>query len=156
SMPRNSSHRRFLVAAVLGCVLSFGPARAAPNPSTAGLGSRVDPLPIRDAQGQEVRLPESAATGVVVLSFDCPVANSSAEPLAGLAKEFGPEGVTFIALCPTDAPAAEVAKQAKEFPLGFPVFKDEQLAAADALKAEAVPEAFVLDRHHVLRYRGRI
>src|SRR5262249_47786372 len=49
-----------------------------------------------------------------------------------------------------------VAKKAGEYKLGFPVYKDDKGAAALALKAEATPEAFVLDHNFVLRYRGRI
>jgi hypothetical protein len=36
------------------------------------------------------------------------------------------------------------------------VVKDENLAAAQALQASTTPEAFLLDRHFVLCYRGRI
>jgi len=49
-----------------------------------------------------------------------------------------------------------VAKKAGEYKLGFPVYKDDKGAAVEALKAEATPEAFVLDHNFVLRYRGRI
>src|SRR5439155_4395904 len=37
-----------------------------------------------------------------------------------------------------------------------PVYKDDGFAAVDALKAATTPEVFVLDRHSILRYRGRI
>jgi hypothetical protein len=76
--------------------------------------------------------------------------------LAEIAKEYGPKGVTFVGLCPTDLGPAEVGKHAKEFALGFPIYKDEKFAAVYALKAKSTPEAFVLDRHQILRYRGRI
>src|SRR5438067_10087168 len=151
-MPRRA---RLTLGLFAGFVV-LGAAVAAPAADTDKLGIKIDPLPIRDAAGQAVPLPEARATVVVFLSFDCPVSNSYAAPLNELAKEYGPKGVSFLGLCPSDAGAAEVARQAKEFALGFPVYKDEKLAAADALKAKSTPEAFVLDRHHVLRYRGRI
>ena len=86
------------------------------------------------------------ATVVVFLSFDCPISTNYSEALAELAKTYGPKGVTFIGVVPSDdEDAAAVAKKAEEFKLTFPVFKDEKLKAADALKAEATPEVFVLD-----------
>src|SRR4051812_41850767 len=141
----------------LACVIAAVAAlTAASGANTDRLGTKIDPLPIRDSAGQPVALPEAKATVVVFLSFDCPVSNSYAAPLAEIAREYGSKGVTFIGLNPSDAGAADVAKQAKDFALGFPVYRDERLAAVDALKAKTTPEAFVLDRHHILRYRGRI
>jgi mono/diheme cytochrome c family protein len=119
------------------------------------LNTKVD-LPVRDAAGKPVAVAGAKATVVVFVSFECPVSNSYAAPLSDLAKEYADRGIAFIGLCPCDVSAAEVEKQAKEFRLGFPVYKDDGLAAADALKAATTPEAFVLDRHSVLRYRGRI
>jgi hypothetical protein len=135
--------------------LVFASPALAVGPSTDKLGSKID-LPVRDAAGRPARLPEATATVVVFLSFDCPVSNSYTAPLTELARELGPKGVAFVGLSPTDATAAEVEKQAKDFGIGFPVYKDDQLRAADAFKAETTPEVFVLDRHHVLRYRGRV
>jgi mono/diheme cytochrome c family protein len=101
-------------------------------------------------------LPEAKATVVVFLSFDCPVSNSYAAALAELAKEYGAKGVSFVGLCPCDLTPAEVEKQAKDFRLGFSIYKDDGFVATDALKAVTTPEVFVLDRHSILRYRGRI
>jgi mono/diheme cytochrome c family protein len=152
---------RILTAFALGICLTGALAAgacltAAPASSTDKLNTKIDLPPIHDAAGRHVQLPEAKATVVMFLSFDCPVSNSYAASLAELAKEYAPKGVTFIGLCPTDAAAAEVANQAKDFPIGFPVYKDERLAVADVLKARTTPEAFVLDRHHILRYRGRV
>lgn len=132
-----------------------GTAAFAAEPDVSKLNTKVD-VPIRDAAGKPVRLPEAKATVVVFLSFECPVSNAYAASLAELAKEYAPKNVTVIGLCPCDVPAAEVEKQAREFRLGFPVYKDVGLAAVDALKAATTPEAFVVDRHGKLRYRGRI
>src|SRR5262249_42407530 len=54
-----------------------------------------------------------------------------------------------------DDPAA-VERQAREWKVPFPVFRDARGAAAEAFSAVVVPEAFVLDAGLVLRYRGRI
>src|SRR5947208_1091940 len=82
------------------------------------LNTKIDMLAIRDSAGKPVRLPEAKATVIVFVSFECPVSNSYAAPLSDLAKAFGPQGVTFVGLCPCDLSAADVEKQAKEFHLG--------------------------------------
>ena len=70
------------------------------------------------------------------LSFECPVSNSYMAPLSEMAKEFGKFGVTFWGLTTNEDDTPEqIAKSAKQFDLAFPVFKDERLRAADALKA---------------------
>jgi mono/diheme cytochrome c family protein len=94
---------------------------------------------------------------VVFLSFECPVANSYAPLLAELHKNYSGKGVHFLGInASEDLTAAQLAEKAGEFKLPFPVLKDVKFVAADALKAETTPEAFVVDHNYVLRYRGRI
>ncbi len=144
---------------VTSLLLVAFPARASETqPSTAKLGSRVEPVRFVDAQGQPVtlhRLQGKKATVVVFLSFDCPVSRDYCQGLAELARTHPDAGVVGV-VCTTDETPAEVARKAAEFKLPFPVFRDENRKAADALKAETTPEAFVLDAGGVLRYRGRI
>jgi len=72
-----------------------------------------------------------------------------------MAKEFGKFGITVWGLTANeDESRADVAKHVKEFNLSFPVFRDEKLLAADALRAAITPEVFVLDGDFVLRYRA--
>lgn len=150
---------KWLVAAVL-CFGLHGFARGADGPSTDKLGKKIDVGAFRDAAGKEFRLkdlPDQKAVVVVFLSFECPVCAGYSQPLADLAKEYAGRGVAFVGLCTSqDDDAAQVARHAEEFKLPFPVFKDDQLAAAGAFKATITPEVFVLDANRVLRYRGRI
>src|SRR5207248_3195301 len=96
------------------------------------------------------------AVVVVFLSFECPVSTSYAPVLAALAKTYASKGVAFLAVNSSDdGDAAQFARQAAEYKLPFPVLKDNSRAAADAFKANLVPEVFVLDHNAVLRYRGR-
>jgi mono/diheme cytochrome c family protein len=99
---------------------------------------------------------DRAAVVIVILSFECPVSRSYTAILGDLAKTYAPKKVTFIAVCPAEDDPAVLARQVEEFPLGFPVYRDDRLHAITALRARAMPEAFVLDRDFVLRYRGRI
>jgi peroxiredoxin len=126
----------------------------------AKVGEKIANLAFKDAQGgihQLQDLKGKKAIVLVFLSFDCPISASYSQPLSDMAKEFGKYGVTIWGLTTNmDESRADIAKHAKEFNLTFPVFKDERLLAADALKAEITPEVFVLDGDFVLRYRGRI
>src|SRR5262249_16727449 len=125
-----------------GLVLSFTPGLFA--------GNTVAGLPFwKDAAGDKV-------TVVVFISFDCPMSNSYAKPLADLAKDYAAKGVNFVGLCPCALTPEGVAKHAKESQSGFPVVKDEKLAASDALGAKVTPSVFVLDGKNDVRYSGLI
>jgi cytochrome c553 len=96
------------------------------------------------------------ATVVITLAFDCPIAVGYAADLAAMAKEYGPRGVAFMGVCPTQDPPATLSKQAADFKLGFPIYRDADAKTADALGATITPEAFVFDTDLKLKYRGRI
>lgn len=131
----------------------------ADEPPGANVGTKVTDFSLRSATGQPWSLhgvKDAEAVVVVFLSFECPVSNSYAQPLADLAAEYSKRGVIFVGVCTNDETPTWVARQAKEFRLTFSVFKDERGAATGALKAAVTPEAFVLDDRFVLRYRGRI
>ena len=149
-----------LFVAASAATLWLTPPSTADNPNTAQVGKKIGNIPF---EGQDAKpfalhdLKDKKAIVVVFLSFDCPVSTSYSQPLAEMAKQFGPHGVVFLGLTTDqDETTAAVAKQAKEFKLPFPVMVDRKFAAADALKAEYTPEVFVLDGNHVLQYRGRV
>lgn len=128
--------------------------------NTANLGKKIPNLTFKDENGKThslYELKDKKAIVLVFLSFECPVSNSYSQPLANMAKEYGKYGVSFIGLTVNlDDSPAQVAKQARDFAIPFPVYRDDKLVAADALKADITPECFVLDGDYVLRYRGRI
>jgi peroxiredoxin len=145
--------------ALLISVALVSPAFAQPALS-AKVGEKVPNLAFKDEKGKIHQLHDlkgQKAIALVFLSFECPISKSYSQPLSDIAKEFGKHGVVLWGLTTNeDESRAEVAKHAKEFDLGFPVFKDEKLIAAETLKAEITPEVFVLDGDFVVRYRGRI
>lgn len=148
----------------LFCLLAVtaltSPAFAQPEPSRAMVGEKIQNLTFKDEKGKLHRLYElenKKAIVIAFLSFECPVSNSYMAPLSEIADEFGKFGVTVWGLTTNEDDTPEqIAKLAKPFNLTFPVFKDERLKAADALKAEYTPEVFVLDGNFVVKYRGRI
>jgi peroxiredoxin/mono/diheme cytochrome c family protein len=150
----------FILASLawLGVAPAFG--QNSNEPSNAKFGNKISNFTLKSADGKATSLydlKDKKAIVLVFLSFDCPVSTGYSPTLIELAKDYGPRGVAFLGISPTDDDAATVAKHAKEFSLPFPVLKDEKLVAADALKAEITPEAFILDgQFYQLRYRGRI
>jgi peroxiredoxin/mono/diheme cytochrome c family protein len=126
--------------------------------STARLGKVIANFKVQDVEGKAFALhdlKDRKAVVVVFLSFECPVSTSYAQPLTKLVQTYREQGVAFIGITADDLDTKALAKQAKEYALGFPVYRDAR-SAAEALKADVTPEAFVLDRDFVLRYRGRI
>jgi peroxiredoxin len=150
-----------LLALALGITLLVDRAVAGePTPPPAKLGKKIGNVTFKDAAGKTFALHDlknKKAVVVVFLSFDCPVSTNYSPVLIELTKQYEKRGVAFLGVTTNlDEDAAQVAKHAKEFKLTFPVYRDDKLAAANALKADITPEAFVLDHNFVLRYRGRI
>jgi peroxiredoxin len=133
--------------------------RADDGPRTDKLNDSFASLALTDPDGKTLTISDlknPKAVVIVFLSFDCPVSNSYMSYLSDLARTHAKDGVTVLGVVPTDDPAQQIKKSATEFELAFRVFPDPNLAAADAFKAQATPEVFVLDHNLVLRYRGRI
>jgi peroxiredoxin len=152
---------RLLVVLVGALIVSIGASvQASSEVIVDKLNKKIDNITLHDAAGKARSLYDlkgKKAIVVVFLSFECPVSTSYSSVLAELAKTYRDKQVAFVAVDSSDdGDAVHLAKQAAEFKLPFPVFKDENFRAADAFKADTVPSAFVLDHNFVLRYRGRI
>jgi peroxiredoxin len=154
------SFSRPTVLLTAALVLALGGRAAADNPTKARLNQKIANVTFRDAAGKASALYDlkgKKAIVLVFLSFDCPVSTSYSQPLADMANAYGKQGITFIGLTVNqDETPAQIAKHGRDFNLPFPVYLDRKLAAAEALKAEFTPEAFILDGDFALRYRGRI
>ncbi|RUL87416.1 redoxin domain-containing protein [Tautonia sociabilis] len=126
-----------------------------------GIGDRVADFRLPDARtGEEVSLYQfrgKKAAVIVFTGIDCPIGDLYMPRLVRLADRFESEGVVFLAINSNrNQSAGEIAAQAEEFGLPFPVLKDEGNAVADQLLAERTCEVLVLDAKAVLRYRGAI
>lgn len=124
------------------------------------IGDRVGRLRFTDIRYLPRRLDELGERAAYVLVFvttDCPLARRYLGKLRALDAELAPRGVQLVAVNvgPGDG-IVDLAAQALEHDLPFPAVKDWDAAAARALGVTRTPEAVVIDRERVLRYRGRI
>jgi peroxiredoxin len=120
----------------------------------------IEDLALPDAAGVIRRLDDGRDRRLIVavfLSADCPLSKLYAPRLLELRREFDARGVAFVGIFPNDhdSPTA-VARFGREHRIDFPLLRDEGGRVADCLGAARTPEAFVLDRRRVVRYRGRI
>jgi peroxiredoxin len=134
------------------------PALAEPSPEGAGV--HIADFSLRDPQGRSHRLKDwhdRSAVVVVFLAVDCPLARLYAPRLVELARTYEPRGVAFVVIDPNQHDElADLARYARQHELPFPVLRDVGHVVADRFRAQRSPEAFVLDRQRVVRYRGRI
>ncbi|KAA3607843.1 MAG: alkyl hydroperoxide reductase [Planctomycetota bacterium] len=94
---------------------------------------------------------------VIFTTCDCPLVQRYLPRLARMEREFRNQGAQFLALnVGRHDTLLEVAGQALEHQVAFPVGKDFDGAAVRALGVKRTPEVVVLDRQRKLRYRGRI
>ena len=115
---------------------------------------------LQDTAGNAVRFSAVTAgrpTVVVFLGVDCPMAQLYSIRLKELAGQFPPGSVGFLAINSNyrDDLTSMVAFL-RDHPLGFPYAKDSDGRIADRFGATRTPQAFVLDAHRRIRYRGRI
>jgi peroxiredoxin len=100
---------------------------------------------------------EKKAFVVVFVDTECPIANLYVPTIIDLHKEYADKGVQFLAINSSQQDSfTSVSAHAQERELPFPVLKDFEQKAADAFDAKRTPEAFLLDKNRVIRYRGRI
>ncbi len=102
-------------------------------------------------------LGEHDATVLLFSSVGCPVVQRYLPRLVALDAEYAPRGVAFVGVNvgPEDT-VVEMAQQALDFGVPFPVVKDVDGSVAAAVGARRTPEVVVLDKEGAIRYRGRI
>lgn len=143
-------------AAVLLALLATIAMKAHAGP--VSLGERIEDFTLADARGKPHSLRDQEGPVVVVfLGTQCPLANAYALRVERLAAKWRPKGAGFLVLMSNKQDSlAEIEAFARKHSFSIPVLKDVGNKIADRLGAERTPEAFVLDRDRVVRYRGRI
>jgi peroxiredoxin/mono/diheme cytochrome c family protein len=132
---------------------------ADPPLNNSKIGKKIEQINATTLQGEPFSLTDLKDKPTLVfvfLSFDCPVSNSYVPLLNDMQKAYAAKGVQIVGVLASDEPREALSKQAAEFKFAFPLLVDAKRQVVDTFKAEVYPEAFVLDRHRILRYRGRI
>lgn len=147
---------RFALAALILCTAAL--AVAADVPATP-VGKKVDNFSLPDYRGKTHSLADHQGKPVVVafIGTECPLAKSYGPRLRELAAEFEKQGVVFLAIDSNQQDTlSEIGVYARGAEIAFPILKDNNNEIADRFGAVRTPEAFLLDKDHVIRYWGRI
>jgi peroxiredoxin len=123
------------------------------------LGSKMKDLSLPDTSGKEHTLAAYAGKIVVLefWSFKCPVSLAYNERIAALQSKYGSRGVVVLAVASNkNESPAEIARNAANLNLPFPVLLDSDGLIAARLRATHTPSLFIVDREGILRYRGAI
>jgi peroxiredoxin len=130
------------------------------TPVPPAIGSLVADFTLTDVDGRRHSLSDYKNKKAIIIVFvgtECPIANLYYPTLKELHKRYAEKGVRVLAINSNDQDSfADVGAHARQRALPFPVLKDPEHKAADALGARRTPEAFLLDGGSVIRYHGRI
>ena len=135
-----------------------------PSSQRLPLGQPVPDFTLPDASGKKFRLGDLSRgrpTVVVFACNHCPYVIHVRDALGRLAKEFQPQGVSFVAInsndaaqYPDDAPS-RMPEFARQGGWDFPYLVDESQQVARSWHAACTPDIFVLDASGRLAYAGQ-
>ncbi len=99
----------------------------------------------------------AAATVLIFISNDCPIANRYAPEFRRLQEVFGPRGVNFwlVDADPAES-AASIREHARQFDLTMPELRDPEQQLVKLSQAEVTPSVALFAPGRKLVYRGRI
>jgi len=130
------------------------------DPALPKIGDEVPRLTFKDIRYLSRSLANFGQKKAYVLVFTsttCPLVQKYWPKLKRLSDEYREQGVQFASVnVGADDEMQDVAQQAIDFGIEFPVVKDSDGTCAKALGIERTPEVVVLDSGRRLRYRGRI
>ncbi len=152
------------------CVFLFPLALLAPLSSLVMLemsaaddsASAVANFSLPTAQGDTISMfsEEDADVELHVICFlgtECPLARIYGPRLQRMADEYRSQGVRFIGINSNVQDSMDDVRQyVAAYGIRFPVAKDHDRTIALEMKATRTPEVLVIDRHQIVRYRGRI
>jgi hypothetical protein len=152
--------RRPRVFVVVTIALGFSTLARAEEHARVPVGAKVGALTFKDIRYITRSLDEFGARKafvIVATSNSCPIAKRYGPVLAAMEREYRGREVQFVALnVGANDSIVEMAAEAVEASVEFPVVKDVDAQCARALGLSRTPEAVVLDASRVIRYRGRI
>lgn len=151
--------RNLIVAAVLGWCWST-PMVVAADAARPAIGSTIKQLRFKDIRYLPRTLDDVGTPRVSVLVFtntSCPLVQKYWPKLNRLDAQYRSQQVQFLSInASAGDEIAEIAQQAIDYGVDFPVVQDIDGGCARALGVERTPEVVILDSQRRLRYRGRI
>jgi peroxiredoxin len=102
------------------------------------------------------------AVGVIMMCNHCPYVQMYLDRLKQIQAEFQAQGFTLVGINANDDQSypedsfAKMTAFAAEHQLSFPYLRDLTQDVARSFGAERTPEAFLIDRLGIVRYRGAI
>jgi peroxiredoxin len=131
----------------------------APRPVTAQIGTKVADFLLRDTSGRQ-HSPSGHSGKILVLefwSFKCPVSLAYNDRVAALQDKYRSRGVVVLAVAANENESpAEIARNADNLKVPFPILLDRDGRVATQLQATHTPSVFILDGNGILRYRGAV
>jgi peroxiredoxin len=126
------------------------------------LGARAPDFELRDTDGADHRLDDSApATAVIFTCNHCPYALAWHERLLDVARDYADRGVRVLLVNPNDAQryprdSFEAMQERVRSDGGWPApyLHDDTQQVASAYGARTTPDVFLLDADRRLAYRG--
>jgi hypothetical protein len=154
------SHFLICLACSLACASSASGRLRGAEPARPAIGNAIAELRFKDIRYLMRSLDDFGDRRAYVFVFTnttCPLVQKYWPKLKRLDEQFRGRGVQFVGVNvgPGDT-IPDVAQQAVDFGVEFPVVKDADGSCVRALGVERTPEAVVLDGERRLRYRGRI
>ncbi|MCS7023534.1 MAG: redoxin domain-containing protein [Bryobacteraceae bacterium] len=115
-------------------------------------------LSVVDLSGKSHRVDTTGRITVVVfVSTICPISNDYNDRLIALYREFEPRGVQWLFLnSNSNETATDILRHTEAAGFPFSIYQDPGNHVADRLGATVTPQAFLLDRQGIVRYRGQI
>jgi peroxiredoxin len=135
------------------------------GPDTLSIGSPAPNFKLKATDGMTYSLDSFKNSKALVISFTCnhcPYAQAYDDRLIALAREFMPNGVSFVAINPNDAQTypddsfENMKKRAAEKQLPYSYLVDETQEVAKAYGAVCTPHIFVVGPGLRIAYEGRI
>jgi hypothetical protein len=159
--PRGVLGNLLFVAFLLGLLGLPSVLAAKDQPKAVALGQKLSRShALRDVRGNRQPLHDFTGHKALVIAFvgtECPVANLYLPELIQLERKYRSQAVQFLAVyANASEDLDQVAAHAYDRDTPFPVLKDVGQKLADSLGVTRIPTVAVLDRDHVLRYRGRV
>lgn len=124
------------------------------------LGAVVESFELLSFSGRSYSWPGSeppAATVLVFIGTECPLAKLYVHRLKGFVDEFAKDDVQFLAIDSNSQDSnLEMESFARRMQLNMPLLRDPAAKLADRVGATRTPEVFLIDSSCQLRYAGRI